>query len=320
MASQALLLGIAAVAPVGLAAQGAVDPNIAPRAAALERAGDWRGATEMLGRYLATAPGDGRAWFQFGRMYLLAARNWHEAGHRGDPDGLLYLDLAALAFDHASGLQADSGSIYRGAVEMEKGIIRLEQHGWVELLRSAPSDPGRHVPGFVMELGANLVNSCPVGGILLPGNELEAVASWLALVGSSGRGDIFPFFPERYRDDSLYRRQATLAMGVPPESTPAAALSASAGRRSLCLTPGADTTMVPGPWSVSRLVLVKGRASLPVADDLSVTELLRARAQAPSAWTTQVESIYFTAARHNNRLCRGFLAYLKDPATGACGR
>jgi len=151
MASQALLLGIAAVAPVRLVAQGAVDPNIAPRAAALEQAGDWRGATEMLGRYLATAPGDGRAWFQFGRMYLLAARNWHEAGHRGDPDGLLYLDLAALAFDHASGLQADSGSIYRGVVEMEKGIIRLEQHGWVELLRSAPSDPARHVPGFVME-------------------------------------------------------------------------------------------------------------------------------------------------------------------------
>ena len=70
-------------------AQAAIDPNVAPRAAALERSGERQMAIDLLGRYLDTAPDDGRAWFQLGRFYLLDARDWHLQGHRGDPDGLL---------------------------------------------------------------------------------------------------------------------------------------------------------------------------------------------------------------------------------------
>ena len=43
-----------------------MDPNVAPRAAALERSGERQMAIDLLGRYLATAPDDGRAWFQLG--------------------------------------------------------------------------------------------------------------------------------------------------------------------------------------------------------------------------------------------------------------
>jgi hypothetical protein len=59
-----LLLASASAA----AAQGAIDPNVAPRAAALEREGERQMTIDLLGHYLATAPDDGRAWLQLGRF------------------------------------------------------------------------------------------------------------------------------------------------------------------------------------------------------------------------------------------------------------
>ena len=121
-----LSLGLPARAP----AQAAIDPNVAPRAAALERSGERRMAIDLLGRYLATAPDDGRAWFQLGRFYLLDARDWHLQGHRGDPDGLLYLDFAATAFDQAVRLEVDSGIVFRGLAELERSVLFVEDSGW----------------------------------------------------------------------------------------------------------------------------------------------------------------------------------------------
>src|SRR3712207_2927153 len=95
----AVLLLIPLGSPSSVTAQAAIDPNVAPRAAALERSGERRMAIDLLGRYLATAPDDGRAWFQLGRFYLLDAQDWHRRGHTGEPDGLLYLDFAATALE-----------------------------------------------------------------------------------------------------------------------------------------------------------------------------------------------------------------------------
>ena len=50
---------IGTLAPAGLRAQAAIDPNVAPKAAALERSGERQMAIDLLGRYLATAPDDG---------------------------------------------------------------------------------------------------------------------------------------------------------------------------------------------------------------------------------------------------------------------
>ncbi len=157
--------------------QAAVDPNVAPRAAALERAGERRMAIGLLGRYLATAPDDGRAWFQLGRFYLLDARDWHLQGHRGDPDGLLYLDFAATAFDQAVRLSVDSGAVFRGLAELERSVVSLEDSGWAAggHMRSSRAPA---LPGFILELGANLLSSCPVGGVLLVGSDLEALSVW----------------------------------------------------------------------------------------------------------------------------------------------
>src|ERR671938_1609524 len=148
-------LGAIAAAAVTLAgqarAQAAIDPNVAPRAAALEREGERRMAIDLLGRYLATAPDDGRAWFQLGRFYLLDARDWHLQGHRGDPDGLLYLDFAATAFDQAIRLAVDSGIVFRGLAELERSVISVEDSGWsVAGSHTAPNTP--EMPAFILEL------------------------------------------------------------------------------------------------------------------------------------------------------------------------
>src|SRR5215208_945254 len=161
-----LSLAAAAFRPVMLVAQAAIDPNVAPRAAALERSGERQMAIDLLGRYLATAPDDGRAWFQLGRFYLLDARDWHLQGHRGDPDGLLYLDFAATAFDQATRLSVDSGIVFRGLAELERAVVFLEDSGWSAggHMRASSAPP---IPPFLLELGANLLGSCPVGGVLL---------------------------------------------------------------------------------------------------------------------------------------------------------
>ena len=79
----------------------------------LDAAGERGMATELLGRYLATAPDDGVAWFQLGRFYLLDARDWHSPGHAGDPPGELYLEFASIALDQSSRLLIDSAVVYR---------------------------------------------------------------------------------------------------------------------------------------------------------------------------------------------------------------
>src|SRR6185503_58550 len=68
---------------------------------------------------------------------------------------------------------------------------------------------------FIVELGANLLTSCPSGGVLLTGNDLESVSVWY---GSLQRAplDIIPIRPDRYATDSLYRLRMASAMGVDP--------------------------------------------------------------------------------------------------------
>src|SRR5215208_4786539 len=173
-----VLFLIGTLTPAGLRAQAAIDPNVAPKAAALERSGERQMAIDLLGRYLATAPDDGRAWLQLGRFYLLDARDWHLQGHRGDPDGLLYLDFAATAFDQAVRLSVDSGIVFRGLAELERAVVFLEDSGWSGVGATRLPAGAPPLPPFILELGGNLLSSCPVGGVLLVGNDLEALSVW----------------------------------------------------------------------------------------------------------------------------------------------
>ena len=300
-----------------LQAQGAIDPNVAPRAAALDREGERHMAIDLLGRYLATAPDDGRAWLQLGRFYLYDSRDWHLHGHRGEPDGLLYLDFAATALEQSIRLSVDSGVIFRGIAEVERALVVVEQVGWATARTALGRERAPRMPPFVLELGENLLASCPAGGVLLTGNELEALSVWY---GSMERPslDVLPIRPDLYATDSLYRLRMAEAMGVDPALPVQRALGAVAPRRPLCLSPGTDSAAVPAlAWVPYRLVRVS-RAAAPGPDAMSVTELLKAVRQNPSPWVVDVRGVYDRAATHNLLLCSSLLLLFGDMPPPAC--
>jgi hypothetical protein len=299
------------------AAQGAIDPNVAPRAAALEREGERSMAIDLLGHYLATAPDDGRAWLQLGRFYLLDSREWHLHGHRGEPDGTLYLDFAATALDQAARLSVDSGLVFRGVTEADRALVMVEDSGW---------DPARYARGrpdtptmlpFIVELGANLLTSCPSGGVLLTGSDLEAMSVWY---GSLQRAplDVVPLRPDLYATDSLYRMRMAAAMGVDPSLPIQRALAAVAVSRPVCLSPTTDVAAAPAlAWVPFRLARVSGPVP-PGPDALSITELLKATRQVRSPWVQDVREVYNSAARFNSLLCSSLLLFFGDTPPGGC--
>jgi Tetratricopeptide repeat len=314
---RALAAGLLALLPMAVAAaQGAIDPNVAPRAAALEREGERHMAIDLLGRYLATAPDDGRAWLQLGRFYLYDARDWHAHGHQGQPDGLLYLDFAATALEQSMRLSVDSGLIFRGIVEVERGLVAIEAVGWAEA-QTVGRDRGPHIPPYVLELGENLLASCPPGGVLLTGNELEALSVWY---GSMERPslDVLPIRPDLYATDSLYRERMARAMGVDPALPVQRALGDVAPRRTLCVSPTTDSAAVPAlSWAPYRLVRVS-RPPSAGPEAMSITELLKAARQSSSPWVMDVRGVYDRAAAHNLLLCSSLLLLYGDTPPPAC--
>ena len=298
-------------------AQGAIDPNVAPRAAALEREGERQMAIDLLGRYLATAPDDGRAWLQLGRFYLYDARDWHTHGHRGEPDGPLYLDFAATALEQSIRLSVDSGVIFRGIAEVERSLVVVEAQGWTAARTSAGRERAPRMPAFVLELGENLLASCPAGGVLLTGNDLEALSVWY---GSMERPtlDVLPIRPDLYATDSLYRHRMAQAMGVDPGLPVQRALGDVAPRRPLCLSPGTDSAAVPAlAWVPYRLVRVS-RPAAPGPEAMSINELMKAVRQNPSPWVVDVRGVYDRAASHNLLLCSSLLLLFGDTPPPAC--
>jgi hypothetical protein len=170
------LVALGLLATGSAEAQGAIDPNVAPRAAALEREGERHMAIDLLGRYLATAPDDGRAWLQLGRFYLYDARDWHAHGHRSQPDGLLYLDFAATALEQSMRLSVDSGLIFRGIVEVERGLVAIETVGWAEA-RTAIRRDHECAHYFTRRLFGSMRNHA----------QDELMADWAGLVAATGR-------------------------------------------------------------------------------------------------------------------------------------
>jgi hypothetical protein len=300
-----------------LPAQGAIDPNVAPRAAALEREGEREMAIDLLGRYLATAPDDGQAWLQLGRFYLFDAREWHLHGHSGDPDGQLYLDFAATALDQAVRLSVDSGLVFRGMVDVDRALGSIEDSGWAtgRWARSRSDTP--ELPAYIVELGANLLTSCPAGGVLLTGSDLETVSVWY---GSLQRVplDVLPIRPDLYATDSLYRRRMAAAMNVDPSLPVQRALAEASVRRTVCLSPTTDFAAAPAlAWIPFRMVRISRPAPLG-PDALGITELLRATRQGRSPWVDDVRDVYDRAARYNALLCRSLLTFFGDTPLAAC--
>ncbi len=314
------LLGFAAC-PAGLLGQAAVDPSVAPRAAQLARMGDRPGATEMLGRYLATAPDDGSAWLQLGRFYLLDSREWHRGGHTGEPAGALFLDFSATALDQSLRLPTDSSSLLRALVEVDRAVQLVEQIGW-STLRARFVMPTRiGPPAYVSEIGRNLVNSCPVGGILVTGSDIEAAGVWNVVLSDRQRADLVLLLPVRYREDSAYRAKMAETMNVPQTESLRDALTSVAARRPVCLSPAVDTAAGPRLDLIpDRLVRVVGPVSGDMAGPMSVVELLQVVWSRPDPVSGEVLALYRAAARFNPLLCSSLLAPLGTHPREGCGR
>jgi hypothetical protein len=284
----------------------------------MDRSGQRVEATEFLGHYLATAPEDGRAWFELGRFYWLDSQAWHLHGHQGDPTGALYLDFATTALDQAARLGSDSALVFRALVELGRQVFDIESQGWDSTRAEAPVSGFPDLPGYVTELGFNLVNSCPMGGVIVTGSDLEAVGVWYAVFGSGRRTTILPVLPEMYAQDALYRKRMAETLGLDPSS---ASLADVARRRPLCLTPEADSSVALGlPWRAVRLVRVTGPVADVAADGLAVTELLIAGRGLASAWARETRGVYEAAARRNSILCVSILTQLGDRPRNACGQ
>jgi hypothetical protein len=312
------LLGFLA-APALLAGQGAVDPSVAYRAAQVALAGDRPRATEMLGHYLATAPDDGSAWLELGRFYLLDSREWHRAGHGGATPGSLFLDFAATALDQSLRIPTDSGLLLRALIEVERAAHQVEVIGWAGVqARGLPVTPGP--PAYVAEIGRNLVNSCPLGGVLVTGTDVEAVAVWTVLSGRD-RGDLILVLPTRYEDDQAYRARMAEALSVAPAEGLRGALTAAAARRPVCLSPSVDSSAGPHlGLAPARLVRVAGPETAFVTASLSMVDLLEAVQSRPGAVSREVLSLYQAAARYNPLLCASLLAPLGARPRDGCGR
>jgi hypothetical protein len=312
----ALVSLLATAAPVG-AQGGAIDPLVAPRASALIRQGERRVATDMLGRYLAIAQEDGRAWLQMGRIYLLDARDWH-AQHEGEPDATLYLEFAGASLEMAGRFIRDSGAVFRGMVEMERATIMYEDSGWVATQRSFVARGLPLLPPAMQELGDNLLASCPSGGILVTGGDTETLSAWYAALLRTSREPVVPVRPDLYVTDETYRERTAKLLNVDPRLPLRDAIKAAASRRPVCVTPSADSAAVPAmAWRVSRLVRLS-RGETPRDAALSFTAFLEQERGGPSEWVIATREVYERAARFNPQLCPALTAVFAGAPPVAC--
>jgi hypothetical protein len=309
-----------AVVPAAAAGQAGIDPSVAPRAVSLDRAGHRAEATELLGHYLATAPDDAAAWLELGRIYLLDSRAWHLDGHQGDPPGSLYLDFAATALDQSLRRATDSSLLVRAEVEMDRSVAAFELAGAPALHERWGYAAANAMPRYLVELGQNLVNSCPVGGILVTGSDLERVSAWAAGAVRTRSGDRLVIDPGLYAGDSLYRGQVAALLEISDTLSLARAMLQVSGGRPVCLTPLADSTLAGGaPLASVRLVRVAGDTTRLVPQGLSVVELVTSQYANPNALIRDVLAIYLEAARHNDLLCGSLVDQLGVRGGEVCG-
>lgn len=280
-------------------------------------------AAGLLGRHLAEQQNDGRGWFFLGRIYLDNAQLWHREGHDPDEPGPLLLEFSGAAMEQAQQLLADSGSVFRVLVSVERALNRIEADGW-------PGAPARPVPAdevplpqVLVELGRNLMVSCPANGVLVTGSLAEVASVWGVHLTSAARSDLVLLRADLYGADVRYRGRMAAALGIDSSLALAEALGAAARYRPVCLGPSLDTIAAPGvEWAASRMVLLGGATG--AADSTAlVIHQFEMMGLAGSVWTASARDVYDLAARRNRALCGGLFSDVdtgRRPAISACAR
>jgi hypothetical protein len=280
-------------------------------AEAFLRDGRWKDAADVLGRWLSEHPTDGRAWHYLGRIHLDEARRWHRGGHEGDTEGAMLLDFAATAFEQSQRLLADSGTVYRVMVAVERATVTAEQDGWSALAGLPLTPEELPLPPVLSELGENLLASCPANGVVVTGSLVETAAVWGRwLLTRETRAGVLLLRPELYTWDARYRVRMAEELGVPIEASLPEALMQVTSRRPLCLTPTVDSLTAPEvQWRPVRLVLAAGTEHAPSDSGAALTvHQFALTGLAGSVWSEAARDVYDLAARRNRELCRTLLA------------
>ena len=266
-------------------------------------------ATDLLGQHLAEQPNDGRAWLYLGRIYLADAQRWHRDGHVGEPPGPLLLDFAGAAFEQSQQLMADSGTVHRVLVAVEKATNRIEEFGWAAAMARGLPPEEVPLPPVLGELGRNLLASCPRGGVLVLGSLVETAAAWGTRLLDDNPGDLMLLRPDLYAWDGRYRAAMARALDVDSAASLPSALVRASVNRPICLSPSVDSLTAPAlEWRAVRLVLAAGPPGIREDAPMSVHQLARI-GLAGSVWSEAVLDAYDLAARRNQALCRSlFLA------------
>lgn len=327
----ALLGCVALTAPAVAQRQTVVRPVSAGNTAmslaeALLRDGRRKDAADVLGRWLSEHPTDGRAWHYLGRIHLDDARHWHRTGHEGDPDGGMLLEFGGTAFEQAQNLLADSGTVYRVLVAVERATIVVETDGWDAVASMPVSAEQLPLPPVLGELGENLLASCPANGVLVTGSLVETAAAWGRwLLNPEQRRGLILLRPDLYTWDPRYRVRMAEALGLPIEAPLQEALLQVTARRPLCLTPTVDSLTAPAvEWRPLRLVLAAGVRGTDSTDAGLSVHQFALTGLAGSVWSEAARDVYDLAARRNRTLCRTLLAAgdltPNLPAIASCSR
>jgi hypothetical protein len=304
-----LLVGAASALPAQtpVVTPAVAGANAASQAEALLREGRRHEATDLLGRWLAEHPTDGRAWTALGRVHLADAQRWHRDGHVGEPGGALLLDFATAAFEQSQALLADSGTVYRVLVTTERTVVRVEEQGWTEAMQREVPPEELPLPPVLAELGRNLIGSCAANGVLVTGSLVETAAVWGAWLQEGATGGLILVRPDLYAWDARYRVRMAEALGVPLDLDLPAALVRVAETRPICLSPAVDSITAPSlQWRPVHLVLTAGPASAEPQD--VVVHTLARLGLAGSVWSVAARDVYELAARRNRALCAALRA------------
>jgi hypothetical protein len=275
-------------------------------AGALLRDGRNTDAATLLGRWLSEHPNDGKAWQYLGSIHLRNAQRWHRFGHDGTvADGAMLLEFASAAFERAQQLLADSGTVYRVLVAMERATTFVEESGWSVLRDEFPITAEElPLPPVLAELGENLIGSCAINAVVVTGSNIEAAAVWGRwLLSRELRPEMVLLRPDMYLWDARYRVRMAEALGVPIDLDLPQALVHVSARRPLCLTPAVEKMAEPTlTWRPVRLVLSTGPGSGPNGREPTVHQLALT-GLAGSVWSVAARDVYDLAARRNQRLC-----------------
>ena len=296
-------------------------PNVAPRAAALEREGERQMAIDLLGHYLATAPGR-RPGLAAARP-LLPLRRPRLAPPRPPaaiPTASSISTSPPPRSTRRSGCRSTRAWSSAASRRSTARLVAIETAGWdaaryARPRPDAPADARRSLSSWAPTSSPRVRPAASSSPAAISKRSRSGTAAW-----NAPSLDVLPIRPDLYATDSLYRSAWPRRWAWIPRCR-CSARSAAVARQP-------DPVPEPVDRSAPRrrrsaLGAVPAGAGQPTAgagpEALSITELLKAARQARSPWVQDVRGVYEARRRATTLLlCSSLLLFFGDTPPPAC--